>query len=203
MSATTSSSNAAFACLRDSPKEPVLTCCGHVFCCACIYRWVRAKQPHSTCPLCNGCISAISDFTPIYSSTSSAATTSVLADDDNMEDDNDDGIPIPPRPPAHRRNRAVTPRPVAQNVDFTLPPAASDLGYSPPYIHVQQLVQPVVLTIPVPAAIHGAFVPAIFNMHHSSGLYGTRPPGRPRGDVFAARQNPVSPGSSWLPIYGT
>ncbi|MCO5573983.1 hypothetical protein L7F22_027761 [Adiantum nelumboides] len=96
-------SSSAFGCsicLRDSPKEPVLTCCGHVFCWPCIFRWLTTKR---ACPLCNGCLSSPADFTPIYSSAKDQER------DVDMKDVVDDAQlrpvdgDIPSRPPAHRR----------------------------------------------------------------------------------------------------
>ena len=49
----------------DSPVEPVVTKCGHIYCWKCIYKWI--KQPNSTlvCPVCKGGVS-VETLTPIY-----------------------------------------------------------------------------------------------------------------------------------------
>ncbi|MCO5560324.1 hypothetical protein L7F22_013936 [Adiantum nelumboides] len=98
-------------CLRDSPKEPVLTCCGHVFCWRCIYHWLGKKH---ACPLCNGYLSSSSDFTPIYSSSGTddpaAAAHDQLAAGPSIKDDDDDEadlLAIPPCPSVHRRHNCA------------------------------------------------------------------------------------------------
>ena len=49
----------------DTAKEPVVTACGHLFCWACIFQWL--KQPRETlmCPVCKSGITQ-EELTPIY-----------------------------------------------------------------------------------------------------------------------------------------
>ncbi|OHT15034.1 hypothetical protein TRFO_14541 [Tritrichomonas foetus] len=39
---------------QDSPKEPVMLSCGHIFCYKCVYRWLR---DHYSCPTCRAKVS--------------------------------------------------------------------------------------------------------------------------------------------------
>lgn len=73
-------------------KEPVLTCCGHLFCWSCFYQ-VSDVDPTSTskeCPVCKG---EVSDSTviPIYGN-----------GDSERVGETESGLMIPPRPKAHR-----------------------------------------------------------------------------------------------------
>ncbi|MCO5560326.1 hypothetical protein L7F22_013938 [Adiantum nelumboides] len=198
-------------CLRDSPKEPVLTCCGHVFCWRCIYRWLAKKR---ACPLCNGYLSSSSDFTPIYSSSSgaddpAAAAPDPLAAGPSIKDDDDDeaDLPvIPPRPSAHRRHNCDA------SGEIRRPAYNSEADDSTHQFHhhasgQQQtlMLQPVVMAIPAqmlqaPIPAHQLYymraawpAPVLENQHlftdanvHRASR--TALPGR----AFAVRQNPVS-----------
>ena len=77
-------------------NEAVVTCCGHLFCWPCLYRWLHIHSYHKECPVCKGAIDE-STITPIYGRECSAALLSAK------------GLPggsaaerIPPRPPARR-----------------------------------------------------------------------------------------------------
>lgn len=75
----------------DMAKEPVVTCCGHLFCWACYYQFsVDSNLNAKECPVCRGEVTDAS-ITPIYGNGSSAR----LAETGT-------GLKIPPRPPAHR-----------------------------------------------------------------------------------------------------
>lgn len=46
-------------------NEAVVTCCGHLFCWPCLYRWLHVHSYHKECPVCKGAIAEYS-ITPIY-----------------------------------------------------------------------------------------------------------------------------------------
>ncbi|KAG9459820.1 hypothetical protein H6P81_004328 [Aristolochia fimbriata] len=79
--------------------DPVLTPCGHLFCWPCIYRWLNGGGYHPRkCPVCMGDV--ISDnVTPIYGRGPDNPRTPAAAADNT---DPVRGMPIPPRPSAHR-----------------------------------------------------------------------------------------------------
>lgn len=95
----------------DMAKEPVVTCCGHLFCWACFYQFsVDSNSNTKECPVCRGEVTDAS-ITPIYGNGSSTR----LAETET-------GLKIPPRPPAHRIesvrqqrvNQRITHIPVAE-----------------------------------------------------------------------------------------
>ncbi|MCO5607472.1 hypothetical protein L7F22_061668 [Adiantum nelumboides] len=88
-------------CLREieGPSNPVVTCCGHLFCWACIYRWMRQQQP-ATCPVCKGYLTNLqADFTPIYSLGSNDEAAAQSADRNGGAEN----ITAPERPAGRRR----------------------------------------------------------------------------------------------------
>ncbi|KAE8725149.1 peroxidase 53-like [Hibiscus syriacus] len=38
----------------DLAREPVVTCCGHLFCWSCLYRWLHVHSDANECPVCKG-----------------------------------------------------------------------------------------------------------------------------------------------------
>ncbi|MCO5602720.1 hypothetical protein L7F22_056857 [Adiantum nelumboides] len=86
-------------CLCDSAgmKDPVVTCCGHLFCWACVYRWASIRR---TCPLCKGFLTRMADFTPLFIGTAAA---------DDVECPNSNAIEadMPPRPAARRNHKEL------------------------------------------------------------------------------------------------
>ena len=51
-------------CLSDSPTEPVVTPCGHLYCWPCIFKWLESDR--DTCPDCKAGITK-ARLVPIYS----------------------------------------------------------------------------------------------------------------------------------------
>ncbi|KAI3472138.1 hypothetical protein Pfo_029626 [Paulownia fortunei] len=49
----------------DLAKDPVVTCCGHLFCWPCLYRWLHHHSDAKECPVCKGEVT-IKNVTPIY-----------------------------------------------------------------------------------------------------------------------------------------
>lgn len=49
----------------DLAREPVVTCCGHLFCWPCLYRWLHLHSDAKECPICKGEVT-IKNVTPIY-----------------------------------------------------------------------------------------------------------------------------------------
>lgn len=96
----------------DTAREPVLTCCGHLFCWACFYQVSNIDSTSKECPVCKG---EVSDSTviPIYGNGSN---------DGLLELESESGFKIPPRPKARRVEsvrqqhitRAVSQIPVAE-----------------------------------------------------------------------------------------
>ncbi|XP_051119429.1 uncharacterized protein LOC127243425 [Andrographis paniculata] len=83
-------------------KDPILTCCGHLYCWSCFYRVSDVDSTSKECPVCKG---EVSDTTiiPIYGNGDSEAVN-----------ETPDGLIIPPRPKARRvesaRQQRVTRR---------------------------------------------------------------------------------------------
>ncbi|KAI4348790.1 hypothetical protein L6164_009468 [Bauhinia variegata] len=49
----------------DLARDPVVTCCGHLFCWPCLYRWLHVHSDAKECPICKGEVT-IKNITPIY-----------------------------------------------------------------------------------------------------------------------------------------
>ncbi|CAI9103212.1 OLC1v1001660C1 [Oldenlandia corymbosa var. corymbosa] len=71
-------------------REPILTCCGHLFCWACFSKLPYANSFARDCPVCEGEVTD-SSIVPIYGDGDSARNSSL-----------DSSITIPPRPKAQR-----------------------------------------------------------------------------------------------------
>ncbi|OMO62980.1 Zinc finger, RING-type [Corchorus capsularis] len=74
----------------DLAREPVVTCCGHLFCWSCLYRWLHVHSDAKECPVCKGEV-AVKTLTPIYG-----------RGNITHEPEEDSGLKIPPRPAARR-----------------------------------------------------------------------------------------------------
>ncbi|GMH08211.1 hypothetical protein Nepgr_010051 [Nepenthes gracilis] len=74
----------------DLAREPIVTCCGHLFCWPCIYRWLHIHSDAKECPVCKGEVT-LKNLTPIYGRGNST-----------REPEEDLGIMIPMRPAASR-----------------------------------------------------------------------------------------------------
>lgn len=70
--------------------EPVVTCCGHLFCWPCLHQWLHLHSSEKECPVCKGILSD-AVITPIYGRGT------------DQDTDKANGS-IPPRPHAHRIN---------------------------------------------------------------------------------------------------
>lgn len=77
----------------DLAKEPVVTCCGHLFCWPCIYRWLHQHSIANECPVCKGRVT-VKNIIPIYG-----------PGPNTLESDVDLHMKIPPRPKAQRVER--------------------------------------------------------------------------------------------------
>ncbi|KAM7265132.1 hypothetical protein ACFE04_002815 [Oxalis oulophora] len=81
-----------------TPKQPILTCCGHLFCWSCFYQLSYTHSNVKYCPVCKGEVKDTS-IVPIYGHGSQ--------DDDDNNNSNSSNhhsniIKLPPRPHAHR-----------------------------------------------------------------------------------------------------
>ncbi|KMT15293.1 hypothetical protein BVRB_3g060020 [Beta vulgaris subsp. vulgaris] len=74
----------------DLAREPVVTCCGHLFCWPCIYQWLHIHSDAKECPVCKGEVS-LKNVTPIYGRGNHI-----------HEVEEDAGIKVPMRPSARR-----------------------------------------------------------------------------------------------------
>ncbi|XVF07388.1 hypothetical protein REPUB_Repub06bG0134600 [Reevesia pubescens] len=74
----------------DLAREPVVTCCGHLFCWSCLYLWLHVHSDAKECPVCKGEVT-VKTLTPIYG-----------RGNITHEPEEDSGLKIPPRPPAQR-----------------------------------------------------------------------------------------------------
>ncbi|XP_009611857.1 uncharacterized protein [Nicotiana tomentosiformis] len=90
----------------DLSKEPVVTCCGHLFCWACLYRWLHLHSDAKECPVCKGEVT-MKNVIPIY-----GRGTNV------PEPEEDSTLKIPHRPQARR---VESWRQTIQRTAFTIP----------------------------------------------------------------------------------
>ncbi|KAL4353628.1 hypothetical protein GQ457_06G025230 [Hibiscus cannabinus] len=74
----------------DLAREPVVTCCGHLFCWSCLYRWLHMHSDANECPVCKGEVT-VKTLTPIF------GRGNVI-----HEPEEDSGFKIPPRPTGRR-----------------------------------------------------------------------------------------------------
>ncbi|XP_038704210.1 uncharacterized protein LOC120000275 isoform X2 [Tripterygium wilfordii] len=77
----------------DIPKDPILTCCGHLFCWPCFYQLSYAYSNVKECPACNGEVTD-TGVTPIYGNGN--------GDDTSSSKLAESGFMVPPRPCANR-----------------------------------------------------------------------------------------------------
>ncbi|CAI0402780.1 unnamed protein product [Linum tenue] len=75
----------------DLASDPVVTCCGHLFCWACLYRWLNVHSDAKECPVCKGEVT-IKNVTPIYGRGNNSSRPS----------EDDSSVEIPSRPQARR-----------------------------------------------------------------------------------------------------
>lgn len=71
-------------------KEPILTCCGHLFCWACFYQVSDVDSSSKECPVCKGEVSN-SNIIPIYGNGDGVGVSETA-----------NGLRVPPRPKARR-----------------------------------------------------------------------------------------------------
>jgi E3 ubiquitin-protein ligase RNF5 len=74
----------------DLARDPIVTCCGHLFCWPCIYRWLNVHSEAKECPICKGEVT-IKNVTPIYGRGNCV-----------VKPGEDPNLKIPDRPPARR-----------------------------------------------------------------------------------------------------
>ncbi|MBA0642229.1 hypothetical protein Goklo_026657 [Gossypium klotzschianum] len=87
-------------------REPVVTCCGHLFCWSCLYRWLNVHSKAKECPVCKGEVT-VKSVIPIYGQGKIT-----------YESEEDSGLKIPPRPTAWRVDSW---RQIIQRSAFNLP----------------------------------------------------------------------------------
>ena len=74
----------------DLARDPVVTCCGHLFCWSCLYRWLHLHSDAKECPVCKGEVT-LKSVTPIYGRGNNVRGP-----------EEDSALKIPPRPQAKR-----------------------------------------------------------------------------------------------------
>lgn len=74
----------------DLSRDPVVTCCGHLFCWPCLYRWLHLHSDAKECPVCKGEVT-LKSVTPIYGRGNNIRGP-----------EEDSALKIPPRPQARR-----------------------------------------------------------------------------------------------------
>lgn len=74
----------------DLSRDPVVTCCGHLFCWPCLYRWLHVHSDAKECPVCKGEVT-VKNVTPIYGRGNST-----------REPEEDSTLKIPLRPQGRR-----------------------------------------------------------------------------------------------------
>lgn len=75
----------------DVAKDPVVTCCGHLFCWPCLYRWLHLHSDAKECPVCKGEVT-LKNVTPIYGRGNNIV----------REPEEDSTLKVPLRPHARR-----------------------------------------------------------------------------------------------------
>lgn len=90
----------------DLARNPVVTCCGHLFCWSCLYRWLHVHSDAKECPVCKGEVT-IKNVTPIYG-----------RGGHKREPEEDSSLKIPSRPQARRVESL---RQTLQRTAFSLP----------------------------------------------------------------------------------
>lgn len=88
--------------------DPVVTCCGHLFCWPCLYRWLHVHSDAKECPVCKGEVT-MKNVTPIYGRGKSAR---------HVSEEDDWSARIPLRPQARR---VESWRQAIQRTAFTIP----------------------------------------------------------------------------------
>ncbi|KAJ9558343.1 hypothetical protein OSB04_012957 [Centaurea solstitialis] len=78
----------------ETAKDPILTCCGHLFCWACFYQVPYVDSVSKECPSCKGEV-IDSNITPIYGNGKDSDSSSGVSGSESA-------VKIPPRPRARR-----------------------------------------------------------------------------------------------------
>lgn len=78
----------------DTPKDPVVTPCGHLYCWSCLYRWIRLHADSPQCPVCKAGVDKRSVI-PIYG-------RGRLESEDPRQLPLPDDEDVPPRPSGRR-----------------------------------------------------------------------------------------------------
>jgi len=110
-------------CYEES-DEPVTTMCGHIYCWACVYKWIQTKPDNKYCPVCKNTVKQ-DKIIPLY-------PKHYVQEKANAE--NTDGVPK--RPYANREDRNATKsRGVGSNlftgINIHLPNLAISIGCLP------------------------------------------------------------------------
>ncbi|KAE8680601.1 E3 ubiquitin-protein ligase RNF5 [Hibiscus syriacus] len=71
-------------------REPVVTCCGHLFCWCCLYQLLDVNSDAMECPVCKEEVT-VKTLTPIYGRGKI-----------DLEPEDNSGLKVPPRPTARR-----------------------------------------------------------------------------------------------------
>lgn len=99
----------------DMARDPVLTCCGHLFCWSCFYQLPYAYRNVKECPACNGEVTDAS-IIPIYGNGNSNDLRKLKSKESCLK--------VPPRPLARRiesvRQQLINRRPVSTPIEVRI-----------------------------------------------------------------------------------
>ncbi|KAL9424488.1 hypothetical protein AB3S75_036375 [Citrus x aurantiifolia] len=99
----------------DMARDPVLTCCGHLFCWSCFCQLPYAYRNVKECPACNGEVTDAS-IIPIYGNGNSNDLQKLKS--------KESGLKVPPRPLARRiesvRQQLINRRPVSTPIEVRI-----------------------------------------------------------------------------------
>lgn len=104
----------------DTARDPILTCCGHLFCWACFYQLPYVYSTAKECPVCKGEVTD-SNVTPIFGN-----------GDSNCVSESESGVKVPPRPQAHRIESARQQRALSSEAIRRLRMRLGATGGDPP-----------------------------------------------------------------------
>lgn len=98
----------------DLARDPVVTCCGHLFCWPCLYRWLHVHSDAKECPVCKGEVT-VKNVTPIYGRGNNI-----------HEPEEDSSLKVPLRP--HARRIESFRQTIQRNVGFPVEEMIRRLG---------------------------------------------------------------------------
>ena len=90
----------------EAPADPVLTCCGHLYCWPCLFRWMQARKPEAFCPICKVQLSD-DKIIPIFGRGETSPPVARAAPCSNITSSS---VRVPARPAVVRASRQASAR---------------------------------------------------------------------------------------------